>query len=81
VNAETKKRRWITFFEVTGSGLAMIYALLIASNTGNEVLGFALLLVSALLFAAWAVLDKRWAFFALQFFYSVSAIIGLVRWG
>ncbi|MGI9354453.1 MAG: hypothetical protein ACR2PF_04730 [Rhizobiaceae bacterium] len=75
------KRMLITIFEVTGSALAIIYALLIASNTGNELLGFSLLLVSALLFAAWAVIDKRWAFLALQFFYATSAIIGLVRWG
>lgn len=75
------KQKSITIFEVSGSILAMIYALLIASNTGNEVLGFSLLLVSALLFAAWGYIDKRWAFLALQFFYAVSAIIGLVRWG
>ena len=78
---DMNKRRLITIFEVTGSALAIIYALLIASNTGNELLGFSLLLVSALLFAAWAVIDKRWAFLALQFFYATSAIIGLVRWG
>lgn len=58
----------------------MAYALLIASNTGNEILGFTLLLISALLFAGWGYLDKRWAFFALQFFYVASAIIGLIRW-
>ncbi|WP_420862297.1 hypothetical protein [Algirhabdus cladophorae] len=75
------KKRLISVFEITGSVLAMAYALLIASNTGNEVLGFTLLLISALLFAGWAVLDRRWAFFALQFFYAVSAIIGLIRWG
>lgn len=75
------KKRWISVFEITGSVLAMAYALLIASNTGNEVLGFSLLLISALLFAGWALLDKRWAFFALQFFYAASAIIGLIRWG
>lgn len=74
------KQQAITFFEVSGSVLAMIYALLIASNTGNEILGFSLLLISALLFAAWAYIDKRWAFLALQFFYAASAIIGLVRW-
>lgn len=67
-------------FEVTGSALAIIYALLIASNTGNEILGFGLLLISALLFAGWALIDKPWAFLALQFFYAVSAIIGLIRW-
>lgn len=74
------KRKAVTFFEISGSVLAMIYALLIASNTGNELLGFSLLLLSALLFAAWGYIDKRWAFFALQFFYVVSAVIGLIRW-
>lgn len=74
------KQKCITVLEFTGSALAIIYALLIASNTGNEVLGFSLLLISALLFAGWALMDKRWAFLALQFFYVASAIIGLVRW-
>jgi len=78
---EFNKKKLIPIFEISGSVLAMVYALLIASNTGNEVLGFALLLVSALLFAAWGYIDKRWAFFALQFFYAASAVIGLVRWG
>ncbi len=68
---------------MTGSGLAILYALLIASNTGNEVLGFSLLLISACLFAAWGgVLDRRWAFLLLQGFYIASAILGgLIRWG
>lgn len=74
------KNKLVTVFEVSGSILAMVYALLIASNTGNEILGFSLLLVSALLFAAWAYIDKRWAFLGLQIFYVISAIIGLVRW-
>ena len=74
------RKKSIAVFEVSGSILAMIYAVLIASNTGNEVLGFSLLLLSALLFAAWGFIDKRWAFLALQFFYAVSAVIGLVRW-
>ncbi|MEW7008533.1 MULTISPECIES: hypothetical protein [unclassified Lentilitoribacter] len=74
------KNRLVTIFEVSGSALAMAYALLIASNTGNEILGFSLLLISALLFAGWGYIDKRWAFFALQFFYAASAIIGLFRW-
>ena len=56
-DALMEKRKLITIFEVTGSGLAIAYALLIASNTGFEVLGFALLLVSALLFAVWGVID------------------------
>jgi len=74
------KSKIISMCEITGSVLAMAYALLIASNTGNEILGFSLLLISALLFAGWGFLDKRWAFFALQFFYAASAIIGLIRW-
>ena len=74
------RSRLIAIFETTGSVLAMAYALLIASNTGNEILGFSLLLFSALLFAGWGWLDKRWAFLALQFFYAASALIGLWRW-
>ena len=68
-------------FEVAGSLLAIVYALLIASNTGFELLGFTILLLSSLLFAAWAVIDRRWAFLLLQFFYAVSAVLGLVRFG
>ena len=74
------RRRLTSIFEVIGSTLAIAYALLVASNTGNEVLGFALLLVSSGLFALWAVLDRRWAFLMLQFFYAVSAVIGTIRW-
>ena len=73
-------RKYISFFETTGSALAIVYALLIASNTGNEILGFTLLLISSGLFAAWALIDSRWAFLLLQFFYAASALIGLVRW-
>ena len=73
-------RKLTTLFEVSGSLLAMAYAMLIASNTGNEILGFSLLLVSSGLFAAWAVIDKRWTFLLLQGFYASSALIGLVRW-
>jgi hypothetical protein len=74
------KNKITTIFEFTGSVSAIIYALLIASNTGNEILGFSLLLISALLFAGWAIIDKRWSFLVLQFFYVVTAIIGLIRW-
>ena len=72
--------RLVSIFEVTGSVLAMAYALLIASNTGNEILGFSLLLISSGLFGAWGYIDRRWAFFSLQFFYAASALIGLARW-
>ncbi len=75
-----KKRKIISILEVTGSVLAIAYALLIASNTGNEVLGFTLLLASALFFAGWGLIDRRWAFLVLQIIYITSAIIGLIRW-
>ena len=71
----------ISICERVGSGLAILYALLIASNTGNEIIGFALLLVSSGFFALWAIVDRRLAFLALQGFYAVSAVIGLIRWG
>ena len=75
------KRSLTTLFEITGSVLAMAYALLIASNIGAERIGFSLLLISSGLFAGWAVTDRRWTFLLLQLFYAVSAVIGLVRWG
>lgn len=74
------KRKITTIFETTGSALAIVYSLLIASNTGSELLGFTLLLLSAILFGVWGFIDKRWAFLTLQFFYAISAIIGLIRW-
>lgn len=77
---ETSRRSLTTAFEITGSVLAMAYALLIASNIGAELLGFTLLLVSSGLFAAWAVIDRRWTFLLLQGFYATSAVIGLIRW-
>lgn len=73
-------RKFTAFFEVAGSVLAMIYAMLIALNIGAEVLGFSLLLISSGLFAGWAILDRRWTFLLLQMFYSTSAMIGLIRW-
>ena len=77
---EAKKRTLTTLFEITGSVLAMAYALLIASNIGAEMIGFSLLLLSSVLFAGWAVIDRRWTFLLLQIFYATSAIIGLIRW-
>ena len=74
------RRKLTSVFEIIGSLLAMIYAMSIALNIGAEMLGFSLLLVSSGLFAAWAVLDRRWTFLLLQAFYVTSAIIGLVRW-
>lgn len=76
----TPHRRIVTTCEVVGSLLAMAYAVLIALNIGAELVGFALLLTSASLFGIWAVIERRFAFLALQLFYAGAAIIGLVRW-
>ncbi|MDU8928546.1 hypothetical protein RXV86_14235 [Alisedimentitalea sp. MJ-SS2] len=73
-------RKLTVLFEITGSVMAMVYAMLIASNIGAEMIGFTLLLISSGLFAGWAVIDRRWTFLLLQLFYATSAIIGLVRW-
>lgn len=75
MNSKTAK-----FCEVFGSGLSIIYAAAIASNTGMEILAFVLLFVSASLFAIWAYIDRRWAFLSLQSVYITSAIFGLIRW-
>jgi hypothetical protein len=76
-----KAPKLTNFFEITGSVLAIAYALLLASNTGNEILGVLYFLISSGLFAAWTFIDRRWAFLCLQFFYTVSALVGLIRWG
>lgn len=81
IGAATRHRKLTTLFETVGSVLAMVYAISIALNIGAEVIGFSLLLVSACLFAGWAILDRRWTFLLLQGFYAASAIIGLFRWG
>lgn len=80
-NTDQARRRLTAVFETAGSGLAIAYALLIAANIGAEALGFTLLLVSSALFAAWAVIDRRWTFLLLQAIYACSAVIGLIRWG
>ena len=75
-----ERRKLTTMFEIIGSVLAMAYALLIAMNIGAEVIGFTILLISTVLFAGWAVIDRRWTFLLLQAMYAISAFVGLVRW-
>ena len=47
---------------------AIAYSMLVASNTGNEVLGFSLLLVSAVSIGFWAFFEKHYGILLLQFF-------------
>jgi nicotinamide riboside transporter PnuC len=59
---------------------AIAYSMLVASNTGNEVLGFALLFISAIAIAVWAFLCKHYGMLLLQFFYAAAGIFGVLRW-
>jgi len=59
---------------------AIFYSMLVASNTGFEVLGFSLLFISALAIGLWALLCKHYGILLLQFFYASAGIIGVIRW-
>ena len=59
---------------------AIIYSLLVALNIGAEFLGFALLLVSAILIGLWAYFGKHKGILLLQIFYASAGIIGMIRW-
>ncbi|MDG1987950.1 MAG: hypothetical protein P8J18_08225 [Halieaceae bacterium] len=59
---------------------AIVYSMLVASNTGNEVLGFSLLFLSAIAIGIWAFLCKHYGILLLQFFYASAGVIGTLRW-
>ncbi len=67
-------------FEWLGVATAIIYSLLVASNTGLEFLGFALLLASSAFIGIWAFRGKHRGILFLQFFYATAGIIGMIRW-
>ena len=67
-------------FEWLGVITAIVYSLLVASNTGLEFLGFTLLLISSVLIGIWAYLGKHRGILFLQLFYATAGIIGMVRW-
>ena len=50
------------------------------SNTGNEVLGFTLLFISAISIGVWAFSFKHYGMLLLQFFYATAGLIGVIRW-
>ena len=60
-NLITKLLEWF------GVITAIIYSLLVASNTGYEVLGFTLLFISALAIGAWALLCKHYGIYFFSF--------------
>ena len=67
-------------FEWLGVATAIIYSLLVASNTGLEFLGFSLLLLSSGLIGVWAYMGKQRGILLLQVFYATAGIIGMIRW-
>ena len=66
--------------EWTGVITAIVYSLLVALNIGAEFLGFALLLISAILIGLWAYLGNHRGILLLQIFYAPAGIIGMFRW-
>ena len=75
-----KKLDKLKVLEWLGVLTAIIYSLLVASNTGYEFIAFSLLLISALAIGIWAYLNKHWGVTFLQIFYAVAGVIGMFRW-
>ena len=59
---------------------AIAYSILVASNTGYEVLGFTLLFISAISIGVWALSFKHYGILLLQFFYATAGLMGVIRW-
>ena len=72
-----EKRNYLEWFGVI---TAILYSLLVASNTGAEFLGFMLLLISAISIGLWAYLGNHKGILLLQFFYAFAGILGMLRW-
>ena len=68
------------FLEWGGAITAILYSLLIALNVNLEFLGFILLLLSAFLIGFWSFRENHKGILILQLFYSIAAIIGMIRW-
>ena len=66
--------------EWSGVFTAILYSLLVAMNIGAELLGFALLLISAILIGLWSYFGKHKGILLLQIFYASAGIIGMIRW-
>ena len=59
---------------------AILYSLIIALNIDLEFLGFSLLLMSAFLIGMWSIRGNHKGILILQLFYTLAAIIGMIRW-
>ena len=63
-----------------GAILSIAYSLLIASNTGYEVLSFVFFLVAALLLFTLAVRERMWGWTTMQAFYIATGAYGIYAW-
>jgi hypothetical protein len=76
----TRVDRSQQLLEWTGVATAIVYSLLVASNTGFEFIGFTLLFVSSFAIGLWAYRGGHRGILLLQFFYATAGIIGMIRW-
>ena len=67
-------------FEWAGVITAILYSLFVALNIGIQVIGFCLLLLSAILIGIWAYRGKHKGILLLQFFYASAGVVGMIRW-
>ena len=63
-----------------GAILSIAYSLLIASNTGFEVMSFVFFLLAALLLFTLAVRKRMWGWTTMQSFYVVTGAWGIYAW-
>lgn len=63
-----------------GAVLSIAYSLLIASNTGYEVLSFVFFLLAALLLFTLAVRKQMWGWTTMQAFYIATGAYGIFAW-
>ena len=63
-----------------GAILSIVYSLLIASNTGYEVLSFIFFLLASLLLFTLAVRKRMWGWTTMQAFYIATGAYGIFAW-
>lgn len=63
-----------------GAVLSIAYSLLIASNTGYEVLSFVFFLAAALLLFTLAIRKRMWGWATMQAFYITTGAYGIIAW-
>ena len=63
-----------------GAILSIAYSLLIASNTGFEVLSFIFFLAAALLLFTLAMRKRMWGWTTMQAFYIATGAYGIFAW-